>query len=151
MTAPAPDFRALCAELIKIVEDHCNPDDYALLDVVCTLTDARTALATSPPELSEAEGLAEWLYERGQGQDLGMRDWYFKASCLLKQLAAVKATPPPEPPMELPTDDELVALKEKLWDEYKTIGYLGEEFMYDSSFGHALDDYRAVLKRWGQR
>jgi hypothetical protein len=46
---PAPDFRALCAELIAIVEDHCNPDDYALLDVVCTLTDARAALATTPP------------------------------------------------------------------------------------------------------
>jgi hypothetical protein len=60
---------------------------------------------------------------------------------------AALTTPPPEPP----TDDELDALEEKLWNEYKTIGYLGEEFMYDSSFGHALTDYRIALERWGQR
>ena len=58
---------------------------------------------------------------------------------------AALVTPPPEPP----TDDELDALEEKLWNEYKTIGYQGEEFMYDSSFGHALSDYRAALERWG--
>jgi hypothetical protein len=62
-------------------------------------------------------------------------------TALLKALA----TPPPEPP----TDEELDALEEKLWNEYKTIGYLGEEFMYDSSFVDALSDYRAVLERWG--
>ena len=56
---------------------------------------------------------------------------------------AALATPPPEPL----TDEELDALEEKLWNEYKTIGYLGEEFMYDSSFGHALSDYRAALER----
>jgi len=46
------DFRTLCAELIKIVEEHCNPDEYALLDVVNVLSRARTALATTflPPE-----------------------------------------------------------------------------------------------------
>jgi len=54
------------------------------------------------------------------------------------------------PPM-VATDEELLALKEKLWNKYKTIGYLGEEFMYDSSFGHALSDYRAILKRWGAK
>jgi hypothetical protein len=57
-----------------------------------------------------------------------------------------KMVPPP-----VATDEELDALEEKLWNEYKTIGYLGEEFMYDSSFGHALTDYRAVLERWGAK
>ena len=45
-----PNFRALCAELIKIVEEHSNPDEYALCDVVDTLNRARAALATPPPE-----------------------------------------------------------------------------------------------------
>ena len=45
-----PNFRALCAELIKIVEEHCNPDEYALSDTVDTLRCARAALATPPPE-----------------------------------------------------------------------------------------------------
>ena len=58
----APDFRAHCAKLIKIVEDHCNPDDYALLDVVCTLSDARAALSTPPPEPPTDEELRQlWL------------------------------------------------------------------------------------------
>ena len=43
------DFRALCAELIKIVEEHCNPDEYALLDVVNVLSRARAALAQPAP------------------------------------------------------------------------------------------------------
>lgn len=53
--------------------------------------------------------------------------------------------PPPEPP----TDEELLALKEKLWDKYKTIPYQWEEFMYGDAFESALSDYRAVLERWG--
>jgi hypothetical protein len=60
---------------------------------------------------------------------------------------AALATPPPEPP----TDEELLALKEKLWDKYKTIPYQWEEFMYSDAFKSALSDYRAVLERWAQR
>jgi hypothetical protein len=56
----------------------------------------------------------------------------------------------PEPP----TDEELLALKEKLWDKYKTIPYhweyQWEEFMYSDAFESALSDYRAVLERWGK-
>ena len=45
-----------------------------------------------------------------------------------------------------PTDEELDELKENLWDRYKTLGFQGEEFMYEHSFGFALDDYaRAAL------
>ena len=52
-----PDFRALCAELIKIVEEHCNPDEYALPDTVDTLRCARIALATPPPKPPSDEEL----------------------------------------------------------------------------------------------
>jgi hypothetical protein len=48
-----------------------------------------------------------------------------------------------------PTDEELDELKEMLWDQYKTLGFQGEEFMYEHSFGFALADFaRAVLARW---
>jgi len=67
------------------------------------------------------------------------------ATELIDRARTALATTPPEPP----TDTELDALEEKLWHEYKTCGYLGEEFMYDYSFKHALSDYRTVLERWG--
>ena len=65
---------------------------------------------------------------------------------VMDRARAALATPPPKPP----TDTELDALEEKLWHEYKTCGYLGEEFMYDYSFKHALSDYRTVLEGWGR-
>jgi hypothetical protein len=49
MTTPT-DYRALCAELIEIIEEHCNPDEYALLDVVNVLSRARTLLSQPEPE-----------------------------------------------------------------------------------------------------
>jgi len=66
---------------------------------------------------------------------------------LFARARAALATTPPEPP----TDTELDALEEKLWHEYKTCSYLGEEFMYDYSFKHALSDYRTVLEGWGAK
>jgi hypothetical protein len=45
-----------------------------------------------------------------------------------------------------PTDEELDQLEEMLWDRYKTLGFQGEEFMYEHSFGFALADFA----RWGQ-
>jgi len=56
MTNP-PDYRALCAELIGIVEEHCNPDEYALPDVVNVLSRARTLLAQPEPEGMTDEGI----------------------------------------------------------------------------------------------
>ena len=66
---------------------------------------------------------------------------------ILDRARAAVATPPPEPP----TDEERLALQEKLWGKYKTIPYQGEEFMYGDAFESALSDYRAALERWGQR
>ena len=58
---------------------------------------------------------------------------------------------PITPSDEPPTNEERLALQEKLWDKYKTIPYQGEEFMYGDAFESALSDYRAALERWGQR
>jgi hypothetical protein len=59
--------------------------------------------------------------------------------------------PKPEEPQLSPTNEELYELQENLWNTYKTLGYQGEEFMYEHSFGFALDDFaRAVLAKWGQ-
>ena len=65
---------------------------------------------------------------------------------LLNRARAALAQPEPQGP----TDEELLALKEKLWDKYKTIPYQWEEFMYGDAFESALSDYRAILKRWGK-
>ena len=86
------------------------------------------------------EGPDVWLDGSSEGQQ---RAW----AAVENAKAALDATPPPEPP----TDDELLALKEKLWDKYKTIPYQGEEFMYGDAFESALSDYRAALERWGHR
>jgi hypothetical protein len=32
-----PSFRTLCTELVSIIDDHCNPDEYSLPNVVDTL------------------------------------------------------------------------------------------------------------------
>jgi hypothetical protein len=56
----------------------------------------------------------------------------------------------PEPKPVGPTKLELEAIELKLWDKHRTKGYGGAEFMYDNDFSSALDEYRAVLARWGR-
>lgn len=63
--------------------------------------------------------------------------------------AAALAQPEPVAPV-VPTDEEWDAMKERLWDQYQTIGYQGERFMYDNDFSTAFDDARAVLAHWGR-
>ena len=58
------DFRALCAELIEIIEEHCNPDEYSLLDVVNVLNRARAALAAEPQGPTDAELITMWATTR---------------------------------------------------------------------------------------
>lgn len=55
-----------------------------------------------------------------------------------------------EPEDEGPSDEELEAIELALWDKYRTKGWGGEEFMYDNNFSYALEEYRAVLARWGR-
>ena len=107
MTTPdSPNFRALCAALIKIVEEHCNPDEYALSDTVDTLRCARTALATPPPEPPVDGEVAElvdncivaYAEDPGiisSGRYMMIDDGKARAA-LLQQLST--PTPPPEPP-----------------------------------------------------
>jgi hypothetical protein len=48
-----------------------------------------------------------------------------------------------------PSDEEWEALKERLWDQYQTVGHQGERFVYDIHFDAALDDARDALARYG--
>ena len=112
---------------------------------------------TPPPELvqqwiNEEDGLtaghiaaqaARW----GADQELEACCEWVAVTISVPEAAELRAARRPKPP----TDDELLALKEKLWGKYKTIPYQGEEFMYGDAFKSALSDYRAALERWGQR
>jgi hypothetical protein len=42
-------------------------------------------------------------------------------------------------------DEDWEMLKEQLWYKWKTKGYQGEEFMYDSNFDQAMDEARTAL------
>ena len=55
-----------------------------------------------------------------------------------------------QPEQQGPTEDEWDALKERLWNQYETIGHQGERFMHDGDFGTALDVARQELSRWGK-
>jgi hypothetical protein len=63
----------------------------------------------------------------------------------LARARALLAQPEPEGV----SADEWDALVERAWDKYKTVGYQGELFMYDSDFGNALDFVRKELAPWG--
>jgi hypothetical protein len=58
--------------------------------------------------------------------------------------------PAAQPEPEGPTDEEWEALKERLFDHHRTVGYQGELFIYDRDFDSALDDARQELARWGR-
>jgi len=150
-------FRALCAELLDWAE-RTSSHYYKQADVILR---ARAALEAQSepvgptPTDEELLRIAAITISPYESSGIAIGEYEPETECaievygseLIAFARAALATTPPEPP----TDDELDALEEKLWNKYKTIGYQGEEFMYDSSFGHALTDYRAVLKRWGQR
>jgi len=62
----APDFRALCAELIENLEIHCEVDVYSLK----LINRAQAALATPPPEPPTDEELDEFaIYWWGPDTD----------------------------------------------------------------------------------
>ena len=52
----------------------------------------------------------------------------------------------PEP--EGVTDEEWCVLKMRLWEQYETVGYQGERFMYDLDFYTALDVARQEITRY---
>ena len=69
--------------------------------------------------------------------------------CRLMDAMAASAALLAQPVAEGPTDEEWGALVVRAWDQYETVGYQGERFMYDSDFGNALDFVRRELARWG--
>jgi len=71
------NFRALCAELIKIVEEHCNPDEYALPDVVNVLNRACAALAQTEPAVPSEEEIVKWHDQCADLTRLGEVDHYW--------------------------------------------------------------------------
>lgn len=48
-----------------------------------------------------------------------------------------------------PAEEEWEAVKERLWDQFRTVGYQGEQFVYDLDFDAALDGVRQALARCG--
>ena len=82
-----------------------------------------------------------------------LEDWIFcddedeiaDAHSLIDRVRAELAQPVAEGPSEL----ELETIELALWDKYRTEGWGGAEFMYDTDFTYALKKYRAALARWG--
>ena len=60
------------------------------------------------------------------------------------------ATALAQPEPEGLTDIEWEDLKERLWDQYQSVGFQGERFMYDSDFDNAFDAARQKLARWSR-
>lgn len=54
-------------------------------------------------------------------------------------------------PVAGPTDEEWEAIKERAWDQFRTVGYQGEQFIYDRDFDTALDGVRQALSRHGHQ
>jgi hypothetical protein len=86
-----------------------------------------------------ADELEDWI---AYGDEADCAD----AHAVVDRARAALAQPEPQGP----TEDEWDALKDRLWNQYETIGHQGERFMYDGDFGTALDVARQELSRWGK-
>jgi hypothetical protein len=121
---PAPDFRALCAELVVELENWMDRTDHCPASSVELFDSARAALATPPPEPGKPTA---WMYQ-GEDDFDGIRwreNWEVTID---EKLARFKsgnkepiplfkahdlATPPPEPP----TDEEIATAFQKGADQ----------------------------------
>jgi hypothetical protein len=65
------------------------------------------------------------------------------ADAVITKADAALAQPEPEGV----TDEEWCVLKMRLWEQYETVGYQGERFMYDADFYTALDVARQEITR----
>jgi len=84
--------------------------------------------------MNEAIYLGELPYEQDMNPEL------------LARVQAALAQPEPE----VLADEEWEALKDRLLDRHKTVGYQGEVFIYDRDFDVALDDVRQELDRYAR-
>jgi hypothetical protein len=133
------DFRALCAELVELLEDEW----YGVTREPSALVNARTLLSQPEPQgpdLTACDLLERFIDYFWDEQDA---ESFPNAAALVAQARALLAQPEPQGPSEL----ELEAIELKLWDKHRTKGYMGEEFMYDNDFSAALDEYRDLLAR----
>jgi hypothetical protein len=83
------NFRALCAELIEIIEDHCNPDEYALPDVVNVLNRARALLAQPEPQGPTDEEIYDWHHRCADLTRVGEADHYWAFDLQHDEVAGV--------------------------------------------------------------
>jgi hypothetical protein len=103
-------------------------------------------LAQPEPEgAPDAEALmAAWdsaISKPRVGRLAEYRTWLAYALSLVWAVNRVQT----QPETEGPTDEQWDAIKERLWDKYETVGYLGERFMYQGDFDTALDVARQDL------
>jgi len=162
------DWRALCAELVEKIKYTWGdiPEDVLdLLDRVSTALaqpepeSASTHLAARPllervacidqrtvGEIIAISNQAEaWLSGNPPGQPVAIepRGCPTPGAC-----SCVEPAAQPEP--EGVTEEQWDAIKERLWDNYETVGNQGERFMYEGDFYDALDVARQDLARFGR-
>jgi hypothetical protein len=145
------DYRAMCVELVDALDSGIPAGRIRL----SPLADRARALLAHPvavgPSDEVVEAAARVIYgsmrfERidstPQWEPHGNSHAQDEARRCARALLA-------QPVAEGPTDEEWDELVVRAWDQYETVGYQGERFMYDSDFGNALDLVRQELTHWG--
>ena len=118
-----------------------------------------TALAQPEPETAEAGqrgGLPHYPPEAGLQDRLAIcieHELYYGGDHRAAATAIVRDMrlgylSQPEP--EGPTDEQWDAIKDRLWNNYETVGHQGERFMYQGDFDTALDVARQDLARYAR-
>jgi len=131
------DYRALCAELVKLLEVS---EEWSGCTQPQALTRARAALAQPEPVLPP-----NYIDAEHTGQDQELLKVFYKA-CLseggtadeitLRGLKTVLAQPKPV----APTDEELI----------RPIMWMLDDSIYDNDKGEIAQSLRELVARWGQ-
>jgi hypothetical protein len=98
------------------------------------------AIAAIAAEREACARICDKQYERARTSTGAAR-----ADACATAIRARTALAQPEP--EGVTDEEWCVLKMRLWEQYETVGYQGERFMYDADFYTALDVARQEITR----
>jgi hypothetical protein len=148
MTKPT-DFRALCAELVALLD--CFGSTFNIPIEAPVVTRARAALAQPEPVAPTVMQIIA-LSDEIEAEDLGIID-------LVRRALARWGTPVIHPVPVAPTDEELLKLMpETMLDEFSyaakvcsdaTGGQVKPGIFRVSLNTGALDYARAVLARWG--
>jgi hypothetical protein len=150
-------------DLGKIVRNyaHATPVPVKSPELATIEEDAEAQAKTLPNEVAIAnasrviESLRLYPPERIMPEaDGGVRMYWFSLGsvsicCDNDGDIVVSGRSPAPVPVVGVADEEWDALVERLWDQYETVGYLGERFMHCSDFGTAMDLARKELTRYG--